>query len=160
MHVSPTTITFDLQYLRKEARKTIREYTTEQLPLQLRIFMVANQNAIKQYWDISQKAQDNLQHHIHEVVPEEYQKCITGMKSNLKETLEIANTSADPRVKLQARAIANDCYKFILDMTTNAGIVSETLKYVTQKTEQVNTLQKLDERIEDMEEEPNTSGIF
>ena len=59
LYVSPTTITFDLQYLRKEARKTIREYTTEQLPLQLRIFMVANQNAIKQYWDISQKAQDN-----------------------------------------------------------------------------------------------------
>ena len=59
LHVSPTTITFDLQYLRKQARKTIREYTTEQLPLQLRIFMVANQNAIKQYWDISQKAQDN-----------------------------------------------------------------------------------------------------
>ena len=59
LHVSPTTISFDLQYLRKEARKTIREYTTEQLPLQLRVFMVANQNAIKQYWDISQKAQDN-----------------------------------------------------------------------------------------------------
>jgi hypothetical protein len=59
LYVSPTTITFDLQYLRKEARKTIREYTTEQLPLQLRIFMVANQNAMKQYWDISQKAQDN-----------------------------------------------------------------------------------------------------
>ena len=59
LHVSPTTITFDLQYLRKEARKTIREYTTEQLPLQLRIFMLANQNAIKQSWDISQKAQDN-----------------------------------------------------------------------------------------------------
>jgi hypothetical protein len=59
LHVSPTTITFDLKYLRKEARETTREYTTEQLPLQLRIFMVANQNAIKQYWDISQKAQDN-----------------------------------------------------------------------------------------------------
>ena len=56
LHVSPATITFDLQNLRKEARKTIREYTTEQLPLQLRIFMVANQNAIKQYWDISQKS--------------------------------------------------------------------------------------------------------
>jgi orotate phosphoribosyltransferase-like protein len=28
LHVSPTTITFDLQYLRREARKTIREYTT------------------------------------------------------------------------------------------------------------------------------------
>ena len=30
-------------------------------------------------------------------------------------------------------------------MSTNAGIVSDALKYVTQKTEQVNTLQKLDE---------------
>jgi DNA-directed RNA polymerase specialized sigma24 family protein len=28
LHVSPTTITFDLQYLRREARKIIREYTT------------------------------------------------------------------------------------------------------------------------------------
>ena len=82
---------------------------------------------------LRQQAQDNLQKHIHEVVPEEYQKCMVGMKSNLKETLEIANTVTDPRVKLQARAIANDCYKFILDMTTNAGIVSDALKYVTQK---------------------------
>jgi hypothetical protein len=59
LHVSPATVTFDLQHLRKEARETMREYTTEQLPLQLKTFIVANQNAIKQYWDISQKAQDN-----------------------------------------------------------------------------------------------------
>jgi IS30 family transposase len=59
LQVSPTTITFDLQYLRKEAIETIREYTTEQLPLQLKTSIVAVQNAIKQYWDISQKAQDN-----------------------------------------------------------------------------------------------------
>ena len=59
LQVSPATITFDLQYLRKEARETIREYTTEQLPLQLRTFMVAVQNAIKQYWDMSQNTKDN-----------------------------------------------------------------------------------------------------
>ena len=29
LHVSPATITFDLQHLSKEARETIREYTTE-----------------------------------------------------------------------------------------------------------------------------------
>jgi hypothetical protein len=73
---------------------------------------------------------------------------MVGMKHNLKETLEIRDNASDPKVKLQAAAIANDCYKFILDMTTNAGIVSDALKYVTQKTEQVNKLQKLDERIE------------
>jgi hypothetical protein len=59
LQVSPTTITFDLQYLRKEARETVREYTTEQLPLQLMTFMVAVQNAIKQYWDMSQNTKDN-----------------------------------------------------------------------------------------------------
>ena len=50
-------------------------------------------------------------------------------------------------------AISNDCYKFILDMSTNAGDSVRRMKYVTQKTEQVNTLQKLDERVESMEEE-------
>jgi IS30 family transposase len=59
LQVSPTTITFDLQYLRKEAKETVREYTTEQLPLQLRTFMAAVQNAIKQYWDMSQNTKDN-----------------------------------------------------------------------------------------------------
>ena len=57
-------------------------------------------------------------------------------------------------------AIANDCYKFILDMLTNVEIVSDALKYVIQKTE---TIQKLDERIEEKEteeEETTTSGIF
>ena len=42
-------------------------------------------------------------------------------------------------------------------MSTNAGIVSDALKYVIQKTE---TIQKLDERIEETEEETTTSGIF
>jgi hypothetical protein len=72
-----------------------------------------------------------------------------GMKRNLEQTLEIAETAADPKTKLQARAIANDCYRFILEMSTNAGILSDALKYVTQKTEQISTLQKLDERIEE-----------
>jgi hypothetical protein len=43
-------------------------------------------------------------------VPEEYQKCMVGMKRNLKQTLKIAKTATDPKTKLQARAIANDCY--------------------------------------------------
>jgi orotate phosphoribosyltransferase-like protein len=59
---------------------------------------------------LRKQAQENLQRHIHEVVPEEYQKCMVGMKRNLNQTLEIAETATDPKVKLQDRAIANDCY--------------------------------------------------
>jgi DNA-binding NarL/FixJ family response regulator len=113
---------------------------------------------------LKQQAQENLQRHIHETVPEEYQKCMTGMKHNLKQTLEIAETATDPKVKLQARAIANDCYKYIMDLTTNGVVITDALKYVTQKTEQVNTLQKLDERIEAIDEgeetTTTTNGVF
>jgi transposase len=56
---------------------------------------------------IRKQAQESLHHHIHEEVPDEYQKCMVGMKHNLKQTLEIAETVSDPKVKLQARAIAN-----------------------------------------------------
>jgi hypothetical protein len=47
-------------------------------------------------------------------------------------------------------------------MTTNAGIVSDASKYVNQKTEQLNTLQELNERLEESEEEAEatTNGIF
>jgi hypothetical protein len=89
---------------------------------------------------------------------------MVGMKRNLKQTLEIAETVSDPRVKLQARAIANDCYKYIMDLTTNGVVVTDALKFVERKTEQVSTLQKIDQRIETTEEEigeeTTTNGVF
>jgi hypothetical protein len=50
-----------------------------------------------------------------------------SMKRNLKHTLEIAETAADPKIKLQARAIATDCYKYIMDLCTKAILPSESL---------------------------------
>ena len=47
---------------------------------------------------LRQQAQENLQHHIHEVVPEEYQKCMVGMKQNLKHVLEIGQAATDPKI--------------------------------------------------------------
>ena len=50
-------------------------------------------------------------------------------------------------------------------MSTNAGIVSNALKYVTEQKEQLSLLQKVDERIEEIKEEAedadkSISGIF
>jgi hypothetical protein len=53
----------------------------------------------------------------------------------------------DPKIKLEARRIANDCYQYITELCTNTGIVNDALKFVQQKTEQIDTLEKLDERI-------------
>jgi hypothetical protein len=64
---------------------------------------------------------------------------MTGMKRNLKQTLEIAESTADPRIKLQARAIANDCYKYIMDLTTDGVVISDAMKYVESKVSKLNT---------------------
>jgi hypothetical protein len=51
-----------------------------------------------------------------------------------------------------------------MDLTTNGIVITDAIKYVTQKTEQINTLQMLDKRIEEQqqeqEEETTTSGVF
>jgi len=65
---------------------------------------------------LRKQAQQNIQKHIHEVVPEEYQKYMTGLRRNLKHILEIGEAALDPKIKLEARRIANDCYRYIMDL--------------------------------------------
>ena len=91
---------------------------------------------------LRKQAQENLQKHIHETVPEEYQKGMVGLRQNLKHVLEIAESSSDPRIKLEARRIANDCYRYIMDLTTNGVVVTDAIKYVQGKMDHLNTVEK------------------
>jgi transposase len=79
---------------------------------------------------LRKQARENLQYHLHDKIPEEYQGCMMGMKRNLKEILEIAQATPDPKTKLQARAIAVDCYKYIMEMTTGGVIITDAIEYV------------------------------
>ena len=88
-------------------------------------------------------------------------------EAQVEQTLEIGETASDPKIKIEAKRIANECYRYIMDLCTNGGIVNEALKFVTQKQEQINTLQKIDERIEAREEQKEeeeetatTNGVF
>ena len=121
---------------------------------------------------LAKQAQENLQKHIHETVPVEYQKCMVGIKLNLKQTLEIAETASDPKTKLQARAIANDCYKYIMDLTTNGVVVTDAIKYVQGKMDYLDKTEKVllqdikqkegneKQQEEDIEQQKTHNGIF
>jgi orotate phosphoribosyltransferase-like protein len=82
LHVSPATITFDLQYLRDKARENVRDYTSKQFPLQFKVSLVAIQNAMKQFWDISQNAQDNREKM---QALEHYRQCHIDMLAMLRD---------------------------------------------------------------------------
>ena len=47
-----------------------------------------------------------------------------------------------------------------MDLCTNAGIVSDAMKFVNQQIEQIDILHKLGEKIEVVDEGTATNGIF
>ena len=55
------------------------------------------------------QAQENLQKHIHETIPEEYQKAMVSMNQILKMCWSIVSKTADEKTRLQALALINDC---------------------------------------------------
>jgi hypothetical protein len=61
---------------------------------------------------------------------------MTGLNQVLKKSWEIANSSTvDDKTKLQALALANDCYKYKMDLVTNGTVISDALKFVEKKME-------------------------
>ena len=104
---------------------------------------------------LRKQARESLQYHIQDRIPEEYQNCMTGMKRNLKQTLEIAETTSDPRTKLQARAIANDCYKYIMDLTTNGVVITDAIKFVQTNKEKLSMSTKEEDKGSKESKEPD-----
>jgi hypothetical protein len=91
---------------------------------------------------LRRQARENLQYHIHDKIPEEYQNCMTGLKRIIKLTTEIADTVTDPKTKLQAFAQLTDGYKYIMELTTGGVIVTDALKYVKGQMDYLNNAQK------------------
>jgi hypothetical protein len=102
---------------------------------------------------IRRQSKEKLQEHIDERLPEEYEKCIAGMNNVLKMTLNIANTVADPRTKLQALSLINDCYKYKMDLTTGGVIVTDAIKYVQTNIQKLMVAKK--EEDSDKYEQPD-----
>ena len=59
LQVSRTSITSDMQYLRKQAKESIKEYVTEHLPEQYQICLTALDTILKHSFEILQNAYDN-----------------------------------------------------------------------------------------------------
>ena len=99
------------------------------------------------------RAKEEIKLHINEKLPEEYQLCITGINEVLKIAWYMANKlPQDNRLKLQALSLANDCYKYKMDLLTNASVLSDAIKFVggsKEKLEVVNRDTILEKRRED-----------
>jgi hypothetical protein len=69
---------------------------------------------------LRKQAQENLKLHIQERLPEQYQKCMIGLNQVLKMGWDIVhNDSSTAANRLQALALINDSYEYVMDLTTN-----------------------------------------
>jgi predicted transcriptional regulator len=59
LQVSRTAITSDIQYLRSQAKESIKEYTTDHLPEQYQVCLIALDTIIKRAFDILETSPDN-----------------------------------------------------------------------------------------------------
>jgi predicted transcriptional regulator len=59
LQVSRTSITSNIQYLRSQAKESIKEYTTDHLPEQYQVCLIALDTIIKRAFDILETSPDN-----------------------------------------------------------------------------------------------------
>lgn len=78
--------------------------------------------------------------------------------------------SCSPANRLQALALINDSYKYLMDLTTNGVVIMDAIKYVQGQMEHLNKTEKVllhdikedKEKVheKDVELQKTTNGIF
>ncbi len=92
---------------------------------------------------LRKQAQENLRDHIQEVIPHEYDKCMTGINQVLKMAWSIVNNDVDSKTRLQALTLINDCNKYKMELSTNGLIISDAIKFLTRQQEQLEKIETI-----------------
>jgi hypothetical protein len=82
------------------------------------------------------QAKTNIKKYIDERLPEEYKKCLVGLNAITKEAWNAAQNAEDKREKIQALSLAKECYSMNLDLLTNATIVDDAIRFVSQQSKE------------------------
>jgi Trp operon repressor len=80
------------------------------------------------------QAKTNIRKYIDEKLPEEYEKCLVGLTAITREAWNTAANTEDKREKVQALSLAKECYSMKLDLLTNATVVDDAIRFVSQKS--------------------------
>ena len=100
---------------------------------------------------LRQQAKHNIKKYIDERLPEEYEKCLVGLTAITKEAWNTAHDPEDKREKIHALSLAKECYSMKLELLTNATVVDDAIRFVSQKT--IEKLKSSNDSNEDDKEE-------
>jgi hypothetical protein len=96
LHVTEGTISLDMQYLREQAKQSIKEYTTE-------------------------------------LLPQQYQVCLSALDTILKNTFIMMQKTDDNREKLAALELFKGTHITKLELLANSTTIDQALEYIRSK---------------------------
>ena len=82
------------------------------------------------------QAKNNIKKYIDERLPEEYEKCLVGLNVITREAWNTAQQTEDSREKVQALSLAKECYSMKLELLTDATVVDDAIRFVSQQSRQ------------------------
>jgi hypothetical protein len=100
--------------------------------------------------------------YVDERLPEEYEKCLVGLNSILKEAWAMSQADDNGKLdKIKALTLAKECYAMKLELLTNATVVDDAIRFVASHTPALATTEKAnsDERVTVDEEVSNSNDI-
>ena len=66
--------------------------------------------------------------------------------SNNSDNGQTTTTMTDDKTRIQALALANDCYKYIMDLSTNGVVITDAIKFVQINKEKLTMSAKEDDK--------------
>ena len=86
---------------------------------------------------LREQAKENIKKYVDEKIPEEYEKCLTGLNSILRESWSISDKAIDKREKIEALKLARDCYSMRLDLLTNSSVINDSMRFIEKSKESI-----------------------
>jgi hypothetical protein len=122
-------------------RNKVLEYSSKghSQPEIARILQVGLATVNRDISYLRHQSKQNIRRYIDERLPEEYEKCMVGPTSILREAWNTATNAQDKREKIQALSLAKDCYSMKLDLLTNATVVDDAIRFVEEKSAKFHT---------------------
>ena len=82
---------------------------------------------------LRETAKSNIQNHIEERIPMQYEECQAGLKFILRKTYEMVDKATKPQEAISAMALAVDIYGKLMDLSTNGAILEKTVKWLEDR---------------------------
>jgi predicted transcriptional regulator len=99
-----------------------------------RILQISQPTINRDITYLRQQAKENIKKYIDERLPEEYEKCLVGLTAILREAWNTAQQTEDKREKIQTLSLAKECYSMKLDLLTNATVVDDAIRFVSDRS--------------------------